>query len=87
MKMIAECKHWWRLWSVRVNLVGALLAGLQWIDPNMLLGLIRAMPPEVRAMLPERPVTVTIGVLFALSTVLRLIPQKKMQEVRDGASS
>lgn len=85
MKLIADCRHWWRLWSVRAGLLGLVLSLIQTINPQALLNLVNALPAEVHDALPSNWVVIVKAVLFALVVLLRLIPQKIPGRAPDAA--
>lgn len=84
---IDDVRHWWRMWSVRLQLVALFIQGAMIVDPISLLGVMNMMPGHVRGMLPEGAVRVVTGVLFVLSlaTILaRNVKQPKLDAKREG---
>lgn len=78
MQFIENARHWWRLWSIRLNAIGlSLLAWVQ-IDPVSALAVWNMMPHDVRAVLPQNIVTIVGLAFFALSMIARLVVQPKL---------
>jgi hypothetical protein len=89
MRLIDDCRLWWRFWSTRIQLLAAALAGLLAFDPGMLVSAWNAMPDNVREMMPGRFVQMVGGLLFAFnlaSILARQIKQKKLEEKRDATA-
>lgn len=66
--LIDDWRQAWRLWSVRMNAVGAALGAA--------LAMIPAMPPEVQAMIPLRYRVIAVGLWAVASMAARLLRQK-----------
>ncbi|MGD9470601.1 MAG: hypothetical protein AB7G24_00720 [Novosphingobium sp.] len=83
-RLIADLRHAWRMWSVRLNAIGlAVLAWVQ-IDPVSVLEVWNMMPAAVRAHLPAHFVLPVASGLFALSLLARLVRQPKLEKKRNG---
>lgn len=70
----------WSLWSVRVSALGALLTALAVATPDTLLQIWQGLPDNVRALLPESLGRLIPTILFILTAVVRMIPQKPAAE-------
>lgn len=79
MKLVNDVKHWWRMWSVRLNALGLALLGWVAIDPVSVLYVWNMMPGHVRERLPVSLVGIIGAVLFGLSLVARLVRQPKLE--------
>lgn len=80
MKLIAECRHWWTLWSVRLAALAGVLAASIMASPQLLLGLIAFVPEGWRT-----PAAILTGVVtFIIPTLVRVAQQPKLQEKRDA---
>ena len=77
MNLIKNFRQAWKLWSVRLAAVTAILATIIAANQSIALGLIYFLPPEG----PLRTiVAVVIGiVVFVIPTVTRLMKQKKLE--------
>lgn len=80
MKLIAECRQWWRLWSVRLAAIAGVATGYLAANP--------AQTEALLALLPEGPWRVLasagLGLLvFALATGTRLAHQPRLQPTED----
>jgi hypothetical protein len=73
MKLISEWRGAWRLWSVRLNLLGLLL-----IAAEQMLPLWQFVPAEARALLPRWLAAGLPLACFALATIARVIRQEKL---------
>jgi len=76
MKLIPEWREAYKLWSVRLSTLGALLMGFLLAWPDSLLYLWSMMPPEVYAYLPERIVQGLAMFIFVMSVISRLVKQR-----------
>ncbi len=82
MKLIENWRHAWRLWSVRLSALGALLTTFAAAAPDTLLQIWNGLPDDVRAVFPETFVRVIPTLLFVATIVARLIPQKAAADRR-----
>lgn len=80
MKLIDECRQWWKLWSVRLNAIGLAIMGWVWFDPTAILGLINMMPVQLRPYFPQEAVAVVSGMLMALALIARLVRQPRLEK-------
>lgn len=79
MKLIENCRHWWKLWSIRLNALGlALMAWIQ-IDPVSVLAVWNMLPGHTASYLPRGVVAALGGILFLLSMMSRLVHQPKLE--------
>lgn len=63
-----------KMWSMRLNLAASLAVAYVLASPDVLLQVLNALPPEMRAVFPP-----FVGVaLFALVAVARLVKQEKL---------
>lgn len=87
---IDDVRHWWRMWSVRLQGVALFIQAMMIIDPVTLLGGMNMMPAHVRHMLPEAAVKWVMGILFLLSlaTILaRNVRQPKLDTKRQESGN
>ncbi|USU06281.1 hypothetical protein NF699_06370 [Sphingomonadaceae bacterium OTU29LAMAA1] len=88
MKLIDGWRQSWRLWSVRLSAIGAVLMGWAALTPDALLQAWNALPDDVQALVPEQVGKAIPFLLFLAALVARLIPQPKaaakVQEAVDG---
>lgn len=85
MKLIENCAHWWKLWSIRLNALGLAIMTWVWFDPTAILGLINMMPAQLRPYLPQEAVAVVSGVMMALALIARLVHQPKLSGSKPDA--
>lgn len=83
MKLIEEARQAWKLWSIRIAAIAAILAGVIASNQSIALGLVY--------FLPEGPWRVVAGigiglVVFVIPTVARLVKQEKLEKP-DGQQS
>lgn len=71
MQMIEGARHWWRLWSVRLAAIPALIAGYLTAYPGELPKLVDYVPEHWRG---ATSVLIT-GLVFGVPTIVRLIQQ------------
>ncbi len=76
MKLIPEWRKAYKMWSVRLSALGAVLMGVVLAWPDSLLYLWSMMPAEVYAYLPERIVQGLAMFIFTMSVISRLVKQK-----------
>lgn len=80
MQLIAECREWWKLWSIRLNGLGLFLMSWVQFDPVSALAVWNMMPGPVRTTLPAWLVASIGGFLFAFSMIARLVVQPKLEK-------
>jgi hypothetical protein len=80
-KLVPYWRSAWRLWSVRLGVVGSVLVSLFTLAPDAMLQAWLMLPGDLKAVIPPQ-YTPMIGVaVFVLSMVARFIPQPKTAEV------
>jgi hypothetical protein len=88
MKLIDGWRQAWRLWSVRLSALGAIIMGWVALTPDALLQAWNALPDDVQAMVPEHVGKLIPFALFVAALIARLVPQPKaaakVQEAADG---
>ena len=85
MKLINGWRQAWRLWSVRLSALGAILTGWSLLAPEALLQAWQVLPDDLRTMVPERIAGVIPTLLFAATIVARLIPQPKAAAIVEAS--
>jgi hypothetical protein len=79
VKLIAEWRQSWRLWSVRVSAFGAAVFAFLLAAPDQALAIWNALPTEVKEHLPNQQ---ELGLaLLTAAAVARVLKQK---EAGDG---
>lgn len=74
MKFVAEFRHWWKYWSVRLAILAGIVAGAMTAFPQVFLGLVAYVPVEYRPV-----ASVFVAILVAgVPTLVRMIPQAKL---------
>lgn len=85
MKLIPEANAWWRMWSVRLGLLGSVIVSLLVAIPEWAVTIWATLPDEVKAMIPPNYVPL-IGVAISLcGLVARFIQQEKVRLAREKA--
>jgi hypothetical protein len=87
MKLIDGWRQAWRLWSVRLSAIGAILMGWAALTPDALLQAWNALPADVQALLPEQVGKAIPFLLFIGTLVARFIPQPKANAKIEEAAS
>src|SRR5687768_4073223 len=81
MKRIALVEHWrliFRQWSLWLGVIGTAVTSALLASPELALQVWAMMPPDLKAMIPER-YTPFIGVgIFAMGLVAKFIRQAKL---------
>ncbi len=80
MKLIDECRSWWKLWSVQLAAVAATIAAVFTAQPELLLGLVSMLPEPLRTII----VPLVWLMVFGLPLLVRLMPQPKLKDDRDA---
>jgi hypothetical protein len=75
--LIDDWKTAYKLWSVRLSAVGAMLLSAVALFPADALWLWNMMPGEVRSLLPENFAIIAGAIVFALSIAARLVKQNE----------
>ena len=84
MKLVPNWKEWWKMWSIRLNIIfGAILVVLSQF-PETFIHLWLLLPQEMKdqAMTIDGLVTMFI-VMLAVSSVARLIQQSKLNKDKE----
>lgn len=71
MQFIDDARHWWKLWSVRLATIPALVAGYLTAYPGELPKLVAYVPENLRAV---ASVLIT-ALVFGVPTIVRLLCQ------------
>lgn len=80
-KWYAECREWWRLYSIRLAAAISALAGIVMANPSLLFEVAKFVPENGMARLIF---SVAVAVLvFLVPTIARLWPQKNLEN-NDG---
>jgi hypothetical protein len=77
MKLIPDWRRAWRLASVRVSAIGAVVTAAAAASPDGLLAAWQALPEDVRAILPPQVRTWITPALFAATIIGRVLQQKE----------
>ena len=80
LELVENWRNFTKFWSVRFSMIGAALMGLFTVWPDSALYLWAAMPDEVRAMIPQSFVSMIALFVFALSSLSRIVKQKKLTD-------
>lgn len=75
-RLVADWRNAWRWWSVRCAVAFGALVWIVLASPDILLGVLNALPPEMRSVFPP---AFSIS-LTALITALRLWKQRPKHE-------
>lgn len=70
-RRLIDCRDWWKLWSIRLAAFASVVISYVVASPEILLQVLNAMPPEMRAYFPP----VFGFVLFGVITMVRLWDQ------------
>ena len=78
--LIPNWRQAWRLWSVRVPAIGALLLTAMLAAPDVMIQLWQALPPELVAMLPANAMLIVpIGLQLA-AAIARIVRQRELDD-------
>lgn len=77
---IDNCKHWWKMWSIRLNSIGLAILGWVAIDPVSALAVYNMLPGATAGYIPRSVIAGGGAVLFALSMLSRLVRQPKLEQ-------
>lgn len=80
--LVEEAQVWWRLWSVRLSVFGAMLMGMLTALPDAVLYVWLAMPPELKELLPTQYLSLLACFIFVGVSIARVIRQHKLRELR-----
>ena len=75
MKLITDWRQSWRLWSVRVSAIGAMLFAFLLAAPDQALAVWQALPADVQALIPNAK---EIGLVLTIAALAaRVLRQKE----------
>lgn len=84
LRLIDHWKVAWRLWSIRFNALGLAFLSFDFVGAMHVWNML---PPDLRAVVPQRFLSVIGAVLFVLSMISRIIKQpnveKRIRELLD----
>jgi hypothetical protein len=81
--LVQEARSWWKLWSVRINALGATLLAAMIGWPDVGLSIWHALPDEVKSLLgPRATLIVPLG-FFVASMGARFLKQHKLSHHAD----
>lgn len=82
VRLIEDVRHAWRLWSVRVSAIGAILFAVLTAAPDQALALWQALPPEVQDLVPNAR---QLGLaLLTASAIARVVRQRGPLDQAEG---
>lgn len=76
MRLLPNWRQAWRWWSVRVSALGALLAAIALLAPDVVGAVWSALPPDLVAQLP-RNVAMAVPLGLELATILARITRQR----------
>lgn len=76
MRLLPDWRQAWRWWSVRVSALGALLAAIALLAPDVVGAVWAALPPELLAKLP-RNVAMAVPLGLELATIVARITRQR----------
>lgn len=79
MKLITDWRQSWRLWSVRVSAIGAMLFAFLLAAPDQALAVWQALPADIQALIPNAK---EIGLALTIAAIAARVLRQK--ERRDG---
>lgn len=80
MQLVSNWRDFWRMWSVRLQLLAATLLGLMETFPDAVLSAWAILPPEVRAVVPPELVRYAGFACLAAGIVARLVKQPELAD-------
>lgn len=80
MTFIDNCRQWWKLWSIRLNLIGSTILAAIIGFPDVGLALWNMMPVELKDLLGPRAVLAVPLTFFLLATGARFLKQRKLTD-------
>lgn len=79
LKLVDDWRKWYRLWSIKLNAIGAALLAAFIAYPSMMLEIWNSiMPAEVKELLPAQIGLAIPLALFIAAMVARVIKQEKL---------
>ena len=77
MKLITDWRQSWRLWSVRVSAIGAMLFAFLLAAPDQALAIWQALPADVQALIPNAK---EIGLFLSVAVVVTRLFQQRARK-------
>ncbi|MGN6817788.1 MAG: hypothetical protein ACTHJR_03865 [Sphingomonas sp.] len=74
-RLIDDWRRSWRFWSMRLSLIGAVLATAGAAFPDAMLEAWNALPPDLRALVPTHAARIIAATLFVATMAARLYRQ------------
>jgi len=80
LKLVEGWQKAFKMWSVLVSSLGALIMGVFTIWPESAFIVWQSMPEEAKAAIPQNMVSAIALFLFVMSAIARLLKQKNLPE-------
>lgn len=81
LKLIDDWNKWHRLWSIRLQAIGAAILSAFLAFPETMLGIWNnAMPAEVKDILPGNLVMIVPLGFFIAAMIARVVKQEKLKD-------
>lgn len=87
IELIEGWRKWYKLWSVRLVILGTTLTGWFLASPDAFLNVWLMLPPELKAVLPPDVIKYVPIFILASGTLSRLVKQKKLPQVNTDESA
>lgn len=79
LHLVPEARAWWRMWSVRLGLLGSIIVSLLVALPDWAIAIWASFPEELKSQIPPKYMPF-IGVAISLcGLVARFIQQEKVR--------
>lgn len=80
IELIEGWNKWHKLWSVRLNTLGAAIGAWFLASPEAVLYVWASMPDELKAVLPAEVIKFVPIYLLAAGTLARVVKQNKLKK-------
>lgn len=83
MRLIEDCRSWYKLWSIQLAAVAGMIATAIMADPTLILGLVGYIPEQWRGL----AAVLTGLVTFVLPSVVRVLQQPSLTVKADDGNA
>lgn len=84
MKLVDNWKDWWKMWTIRINIIFGILLTILAQFPEVFMQLWVIVPEQIKeSIMTTEGVTCAFIIALVISSVARLIKQEKLHSKKE----
>lgn len=81
MKLVDNCKDWWKMWTIRLNIIFGILLTILSQFPEVFMQLWVIVPDQIKeSIMTTEGITFAFIAALVISSIARLIKQEKLHK-------